>query len=180
MSGSTRCDSITFVFCLFDKDYAPLLDASAVPVPRFRRRASRHSFFQIGIAFPGSLDSELFGPGPVLKLGRPDDSNFCGYLVMDATKDLTDRITVDPTVPAGKPIVRGTRIPVDLVLEQLGLGPRSALDGESTNIMNHNASFFGSYVAIPGFPPATALTPPAAIEDRNTPLRVIRHLRRYA
>lgn len=36
--------------------------------------------------------------------------------------DLTGRITVEPAVLAGKPIVRGTRIPVDLILEQLGQG----------------------------------------------------------
>ena len=30
-----------------------------------------------------------------------------------------DRIVVDPKIMAGKPIVRGTRIPVDLVLKRL-------------------------------------------------------------
>jgi uncharacterized protein (DUF433 family) len=30
-----------------------------------------------------------------------------------------DRIVVDPDILAGKPIVRGTRIPVDLVLKRL-------------------------------------------------------------
>jgi uncharacterized protein (DUF433 family) len=30
-----------------------------------------------------------------------------------------DRIVVDPDVMAGKPVVRGTRIPVDLVLKRL-------------------------------------------------------------
>ncbi len=36
--------------------------------------------------------------------------------------DLTDRITVDPAVLAGKPIIRNTRISVELILEQLGQG----------------------------------------------------------
>lgn len=36
--------------------------------------------------------------------------------------DLTHRITIDPDVLAGKPIIRGTRISVELVLEQLGQG----------------------------------------------------------
>jgi len=34
-----------------------------------------------------------------------------------------DRITGDPGVLAGKPVVRGTRIPVGLVLEQLAENP---------------------------------------------------------
>jgi uncharacterized protein (DUF433 family) len=31
----------------------------------------------------------------------------------------TDRIVVDPRIMAGKPVVRGTRIPVELVLKKL-------------------------------------------------------------
>jgi uncharacterized protein (DUF433 family) len=30
-----------------------------------------------------------------------------------------DRIVVDPTIMVGKPVVRGTRIPVEIVLERL-------------------------------------------------------------
>ena len=33
--------------------------------------------------------------------------------------DLNERIVRDPRVMVGKPVVRGTRIPVELVLEQL-------------------------------------------------------------
>jgi uncharacterized protein (DUF433 family) len=33
--------------------------------------------------------------------------------------DYHDRITQDPAIMVGKPVVRGTRIPVELVLEQL-------------------------------------------------------------
>ena len=36
--------------------------------------------------------------------------------------DLTDRTTINPDVLAGKPIIRGTRISVELILEQLGQG----------------------------------------------------------
>ena len=35
------------------------------------------------------------------------------------TETLRERIVVDPEVLAGKPVVRGTRIPVDLVLKRL-------------------------------------------------------------
>ncbi len=42
-----------------------------------------------------------------------------------ATKheQLTDRIVKDPEILLGKPTVRGTRIPVDLVLEHLASNP---------------------------------------------------------
>lgn len=34
-----------------------------------------------------------------------------------------DRITQDPNIMVGKPVVRGTRIPVELVLEELAHNP---------------------------------------------------------
>jgi uncharacterized protein (DUF433 family) len=34
----------------------------------------------------------------------------------------TDRIAIDPTVLAGKPVIRGTRLSVDLILSLLGQG----------------------------------------------------------
>jgi uncharacterized protein (DUF433 family) len=34
-----------------------------------------------------------------------------------------DRITVDPEILVGKPVVKGTRISVELVLEQLAANP---------------------------------------------------------
>ena len=34
-----------------------------------------------------------------------------------------ERITADPRILAGKPVVRGTRIAVDLVLEELAQNP---------------------------------------------------------
>jgi uncharacterized protein (DUF433 family) len=36
---------------------------------------------------------------------------------------LTDRIVQDPHIMVGKPVVRGTRIPVELVLEYLARNP---------------------------------------------------------
>jgi len=43
----------------------------------------------------------------------------------------TDRIEVDPNVMMGKPVVRGTRIPVELILRKLSEGASEAelLDG---------------------------------------------------
>lgn len=39
------------------------------------------------------------------------------------SNDLADRIVVNPQVMAGKPVVRGTRIPVELVLHKLAQNP---------------------------------------------------------
>lgn len=38
---------------------------------------------------------------------------------MNDRQSYLDRITIDPEIMAGKPTVKGTRIPVDLVLKRL-------------------------------------------------------------
>jgi uncharacterized protein (DUF433 family) len=40
-------------------------------------------------------------------------------MAAEPAPSLLDRIVVDPKIMLGKPTVRGTRIPVELVLEQL-------------------------------------------------------------
>ena len=35
-----------------------------------------------------------------------------------------DRIEIDPKIMLGKPVIRGTRIPVELILRKLGEGAR--------------------------------------------------------
>jgi uncharacterized protein (DUF433 family) len=42
------------------------------------------------------------------------------------TEDLVQRIEVDPGVMAGKPVIRGTRIPVELIVRMLGEGVAEA------------------------------------------------------
>jgi len=37
-------------------------------------------------------------------------------------EELLDRITINPRVMAGKPVIRGTRITVDIILEILAMG----------------------------------------------------------
>jgi uncharacterized protein (DUF433 family) len=37
--------------------------------------------------------------------------------------ELSNRIVVNPQVMVGKPVVRGTRIPVELVLQKLAINP---------------------------------------------------------
>jgi len=37
-------------------------------------------------------------------------------------EELLNRITINPRVVAGKPVIRGTRITVDLILELLAVG----------------------------------------------------------
>ncbi len=39
---------------------------------------------------------------------------------------LTDRIEIDPEVVLGKPVIRGTRIPVELLLRKLSEGASEA------------------------------------------------------
>ena len=39
---------------------------------------------------------------------------------------ITDRIEIDPKVMLGKPVIRGTRIPVELVLRKLAEGATEA------------------------------------------------------
>ncbi|MCB1890511.1 MAG: DUF433 domain-containing protein [Rhodocyclaceae bacterium] len=39
---------------------------------------------------------------------------------------LVDRIVADPRVMMGKPVVKGTRIPVELILRRLGAGDGDA------------------------------------------------------
>ncbi|HQE94012.1 MAG TPA: DUF433 domain-containing protein [Anaerolineae bacterium] len=41
-------------------------------------------------------------------------------------QDLQERITIDPNVMVGKPVIRGTRIPVGLILKMLGQGMTTA------------------------------------------------------
>lgn len=38
-------------------------------------------------------------------------------------REIADRITVDPDVMVGKPVVKGTRMPVELVLAKLAVNP---------------------------------------------------------
>lgn len=37
-----------------------------------------------------------------------------------------ERVEIDPKVMAGKPVIRGTRIPVELILRKLGSGMEAA------------------------------------------------------
>lgn len=39
---------------------------------------------------------------------------------------VTDRIEINPRVMMGKPVIRGTRIPVELILRKLGEGASEA------------------------------------------------------
>jgi uncharacterized protein (DUF433 family) len=45
---------------------------------------------------------------------------------VEAPAVTTDRIEINPTVMLGKPVVRGTRIPVELILRKLSEGATEA------------------------------------------------------
>jgi uncharacterized protein (DUF433 family) len=38
-------------------------------------------------------------------------------------REIADRITIDPAVMIGKPVIKGTRMPVELVLAKLAANP---------------------------------------------------------
>jgi len=40
--------------------------------------------------------------------------------------NLNSRITLDPQVMSGKPVIRGTRIPVDMIVRMIAQGVREA------------------------------------------------------
>jgi len=42
---------------------------------------------------------------------------------MKEAQEIADRITVDPVVMVGKPVIKGTRMPVELVLAKLSASP---------------------------------------------------------
>lgn len=44
----------------------------------------------------------------------------------DVAQEIAPRIVVDPAVRFGRPVVKGTRVPVDLVLAKLGGGMAQA------------------------------------------------------
>ena len=48
------------------------------------------------------------------------------YAVTRETRMLTDRIEINPQVMLGKPVIRGTRIPVELILRKLSEGATEA------------------------------------------------------
>ena len=51
-----------------------------------------------------------------------NSSYFCISKILKMTEYLTDRITIDPLVCHGKPVIRGLRYPVDSMLELLASG----------------------------------------------------------
>jgi uncharacterized protein (DUF433 family) len=50
------------------------------------------------------------------------------------TKGATDRVASDPRIMMGKPVIKGTRIPVELILRRLGAG-----DSEQQLLADHPA-----------------------------------------
>ncbi len=51
-----------------------------------------------------------------------DYSNQAGYLYQNGQKQVMEGVTINPDVLAGKPVIKGTRIPVYLILQLLENG----------------------------------------------------------
>ena len=60
------------------------------------------------------------GPGVVLEVGQE----------AEMAQEIAPRIVVDPNVRFGKPVIQGTRVPVELVVAKLagGMTPREVAD----------------------------------------------------
>ena len=66
------------------------------------------------------------GPGMLLMLGRQMSMASVCYntgIMKENQRPYQERIIADPRILAGKPVVKGTRIAVDLVLEELAHNP---------------------------------------------------------
>jgi uncharacterized protein (DUF433 family) len=60
----------------------------------------------------------------------------------------TERIVVDPKVMAGKPIIRGTRIPVELIIRMLAQGiPEAEISREYPRIQTEDIRAALAYAA---------------------------------
>jgi len=57
-------------------------------------------------------------------------------------ENLLDRIIIDPQIMVGKPVIRGTRITVDLILELLaaGMKPEEIIEDYKTSIEDIRAT----------------------------------------
>lgn len=51
-----------------------------------------------------------------------NNTDYMSVKKMKKKADLLDRIDIDPSILAGKPVIKGTRIPVYLILELLSAG----------------------------------------------------------
>jgi uncharacterized protein (DUF433 family) len=76
-----------------------------------------------GPANPGArtlreVSTEQYQPSP--KRVEP------GHTANAMSQDLADRIEINPAVALGKPVIRGTRIPVEIILRKLGEGATEA------------------------------------------------------
>jgi uncharacterized protein (DUF433 family) len=72
-----------------------------------------------------NLDGDLTGDSSVLKSPAEYQINPVNGRDTMSTM-LTERIEINPAIMLGKPVIRGTRIPVELIIRKLGEGASEA------------------------------------------------------
>ena len=84
-------------------------------------RSRRQSIFggSFALLIPSAPEPSAFFPS---LFGSGGGSDCVGVVVSSPMADRTDRITIDPDICNGKPVVRGLRITVETILDYLSAG----------------------------------------------------------
>lgn len=46
----------------------------------------------------------------------------CNFDIVDVMKEIAPKIIIDPKILGGKPVIKGTRVPIDLILGKIAGG----------------------------------------------------------
>ena len=111
---------------------APMSEPFVVELPAAIRplleaEAREHGFESVAdyIAALVRANSPVEAEDPELETALLDGLD-SGESRQESPMSATDRIVIDPTVMLGKPVIRGTRIPVELIVRKMGEGATEA------------------------------------------------------